>query len=40
MVDKDKEGKEHVVLIDFGFAVKYVTDDGHHISNEGFKDTF
>lgn len=40
MVEKDKNGKEHVVLIDFGFSVKYVTPEGNHISNESFKDTF
>ena len=40
MVEKDEEGKLHIVLIDFGFSAKYITPEGCHISGEELKDSF
>ena len=40
MVDKDKDGELHIVLIDFGFSAKYITQEGCHISDLELKESF
>lgn len=40
MVDQGKNGDLSVVLIDFGFSKKYVTDEGVHIGDGELLETF
>ena len=40
MLEEDQEGNSQIVLIDFGFANKYVDEFGCHISDEDLKENF
>ena len=40
MIERDQNDKQHVVLIDFGFAEKYIDKNDIHISDIELKDSF
>ena len=40
MVETDDSGEPQIVLIDFGFAAKYTTPEGLHITDLELKDSF
>jgi serine/threonine protein kinase len=40
MVETDENGNQHIVLIDFGFATKFLDENGSHVSDIELKDTF
>ena len=40
MIDYDKHGELHIVLIDFGVSAKYITSEGCHISDLELKESF
>jgi hypothetical protein len=40
MVEHDKDGELYIVLIDFGFSAKYITNEGCHISDLDLKESF
>jgi serine/threonine protein kinase len=40
MISKDADGKQHVVLIDFGFCRKFKSTQGIHISHDKLRENF
>ena len=40
MLEEDQKGNSQMVLIDFGFADKYIDDFGCHINDEDLKKNF
>ena len=40
MINKAKNNVPHVTLIDYGFADKYINEDGTHVSDKETVDMF